>query len=479
MGKFYITTAIPYVNARPHIGHALEFVQADAIARYHRLSGDDTLLLSGADENALKNVQAAEKEGLPVQEFLDKYSQAFREFGNLLNVQVDIFQRGSDEVLHWPGVQKLWRACDASGDIYKKSYTGLYCVGCEMFYAPEELVDGKCPIHLRVPDTVTEENYFFRLSKYQDRIRQALESNEVKIVPENRKKEMLKFIERGLEDFSISRSKERARGVGVSIPGDGSQVMYVWFDALNIYMTGLGFGQADESRWQQFWPADIHAIGKDILRFHAVYWLGMLLSAGLPLPKTILSHGFITSGGQKMSKSLGNVVDPFAVVEKYGVDPVRYYLLKEIPTLDDGDFSVSRFAELYTAELANSLGNTASRVAKMAANVGFDQDVSQLRNPVWCADVALALGQTLDIRAGITGVMKLVADLEKRIAEKKPWSLSPEEATPLLRKYVSELRDIAWNLQPFLPSTAETLLKHFSAQKIVPLDPLFPRRSFE
>ena len=473
MGKFYITTAIPYVNARPHVGHALEFVQADVIARYHRLIGDDTLLLSGADENALKNVQAAEKENLPIQDFLDKYSQAFRDFGALLHVEIDIFQRGSDKKLHWPGVQKFWQRCVDSGDIYKKSYTGLYCVGCELFYTPEELMDGKCPIHLTVPDTVTEENYFFRLSKYQDQIREILETDRVKIVPENRKKEMLKFIERGLEDFSVSRTKERARGVGVPVPGDDSQVMYVWYDALNIYMTGLGYGQAHESQWENFWPADVHVIGKDILRFHAVYWIGMLLSARLPLPKTILTHGFITSGGHKMSKSLGNVIDPFGVVEKFGVDPTRYYLLKEIPTLDDGDFTESRFKEVYSSELANSLGNTASRVAKMAANAGYrSQERSE---PQWLPQVREALSETFDIRSGITVIMEKVAVLEKLIADEKPWTLSVEEVTPLLKKYISELQTIAWNLRPYLPETAEKLLAHFSTEKIQPLSPLFPR----
>ncbi len=475
MGKFYITTAIPYVNARPHIGHALEFVQADVLARYHRLIGDETILLTGADENALKNVQAAEKEGLPIGPFLDKYSQSFRELGSLLNVEVDVFQRGSDQARHWPGVQKFWQACETAGDLYKKSYTGLYCVGCEMFYTPDELVDGQCPIHLREPEQVTEENYFFRLSKYQNRIQQILESGEVQIIPENRQREMLQFVAKGLEDFSVSRTKERARGVGVPIPGDDAQVMYVWFDALNIYLTGLGFGQADASRWQKFWPADVHAIGKDILRFHAVYWLGMLLSAGLPLPKKILTHGFITSGGHKMSKSLGNVIDPFGMVEQYGVDPVRYYLLREIPTLDDGDFAEGRFRELYTAELANSLGNTASRVAKMAANVALTQNESTLPQLAWLPSVQTALGETLDIRAGIMAIMEQVAVLEKKIAADQPWTLAAAAATPLLQTYVSELRIIAWNLQPYLPDTAYRLLTHFSRGQIEPLAPLFPR----
>ncbi len=475
MSKFYITTAIPYVNGRPHVGHALEFVQTDALARFHRLSGKETRLLTGADENALKNVQTAEKEGLPVQEFLDKYSQYFRDFCTLLNVQADIFQRGSDRTLHWPGVQKFWQLCDASGDLYKKTYSGLYCVGCEAYYTPEELnEDGLCPNHLKAPEKVEEENFFFRLSRYQEQLHDLIASDAVAIVPSFRKKEILNFIDQGLNDFSVSRSIERARGIGVPVPGDDNQVMYVWFDALNIYMTGLGFGQEDESLWERLWPADIHVIGKDILRFHAIYWIAMLLSARLPLPKKILTHGFLTSNGQKMSKSLGNVVDPFALVEKYGVDPVRYYLLKEVPTQDDGDYSETRFLEVYNAELANSLGNTASRVAKMAANIGFTQE-ENLVPPQWLPGVAAALEYELDIRAALSSVMAEVAQLEKQIAVETPWALEPDAAAPLIAEYVAKLREVAWNLRPFLPGVAEVLFAAFSAPSIVPLSPLFPK----
>lgn len=472
--KFYITTAIPYVNGRPHVGHALEFVQTDALARFHRLSGDETRLLTGADENALKNVQTAEKEGLPIQDFLDKYSQFFRDFAVLMNVEADIFQRGSDREKHWPGVQKFWKLCESSGDLYKKTYSGLYCVGCEVYYTPEELTpEGLCPLHLKAPEKVEEENYFFKLSRYQSQLHDLIESDTVKIVPSFRKKEILNFIDSGLVDFSVSRSIERARGIGVPVPDDEAQVMYVWFDALNIYMTGLGFGQSDESLWETLWPADVHVIGKDILRFHAIYWIGMLLSAKLPLPKTILTHGFLTSGGQKMSKSLGNVVDPFALVEKFGVDPVRYYLLKEVPTQDDGDYSDSRFAEVYNSELANSLGNTASRVAKMASNIAFTQ--SDLTDPEWLSGVAAAMEYELDMRAAMNVIMDEVAQLEKKIAVDKPWALAPEDSLPLITEYVAKLREVAWNLRPFLPATADSLFATFSNPSLSPLQPLFPK----
>lgn len=475
MGTFYITTAIPYVNARPHLGHALEFMQADALARFHRQSGKEVRLLTGADENALKNVQAAEKEGLEIQPFLDKYSQAFREFATQMGVQADVFQRGSDRELHWPGVQKFWQLCDASGDLYKKSYKGLYCVGCEAYYTAEELVNGLCPTHLKPPEEVEEENYFFRLSRYQDQLHDLIASDQVQIVPAFRKKEMLNFIDQGLVDFSVSRSVERARGIGVPVPGDENQVMYVWFDALNIYMTGLGFGQADQSGWEKFWPADVHVIGKDILRFHAVYWIGMLLSAKLPLPKKILTHGFITSGGQKMSKSLGNVVDPADVVARFGLDPVRYYLLKEIPTQDDGDYSDSRFIEVYNSELAHSLGNTASRIAKLGSQVGLSGEVST-EAQTWFPAVQAAFENDLDIRAALVALLDEVGQLEKQLALDKPWAETDlERKTNLLRGYVGAFQRIVWNLQPFMPETAGKLFAHFTAAKIEPLSPLFPK----
>src|SRR5258708_251599 len=371
MNKFYITTAIPYVNGKPHIGHALEFVQTDTIARFHRLQGNDVVLLTGSDENSLKNVRAAESEGITTKELLDKYTKAWHEFSDLLNIQVDVFQRSFNPKTHFGGVQKLWALCDVAHDIYKKSYQGLYCVGCERYYKEGELIDGRCPVHLTVPEVVDEENYFFKLSKYEKRIRDLIASDAVFVTPEKIKNEMLAFIDRGLEDFSISRSLSRARGVGVPVPNDSDQVMYVWFDALAIYITGIGYG-LDEARWKKYWPADIHGIGKDIVRFHAIYWIGMLLSANLPLPKTIMTHGFITSGGQKMSKSIGNVIDPYEVVKRYGTDFTRYYLLSEIPTLDDGDFTYERADDLYLSDFANNIGNLVSRVAALCEKSGSE-----------------------------------------------------------------------------------------------------------
>ena len=263
--KYYLTTAIPYVNARPHIGHALEYIIADAIHRFYELAGYDVYFVSGADENAIKNVQAAEAAGVAPKKFLDKYSKIFADLYKLLGADLDEFRRGTDEKKHWPGVQKLWKLADKKGDIYKKKYKGFYCVGCASFKTKKDLVDGKCPDHDIKPDLVEEENYFFRLSKYQDKLLNLIESDEYKIFPKKRKNEVLSFIKQGLEDFSVSRSNERGRGVGVPVPGDDSQKIYVWFDALTIYMTGVGWGY-DEKLWRRWWPADLHIIGKDIIR---------------------------------------------------------------------------------------------------------------------------------------------------------------------------------------------------------------------
>jgi methionyl-tRNA synthetase len=470
MPKFYITTAIPYVNGKPHIGHALEYFQADTIRNYHDALNEETLLLSGADENALKNVQAAEKEGVDVQVFLDRNSGVFKEAFETLGVKLDVFQRGSDSEKHWPGVQKLWKLCADNGDIYKKEYTGLYCVGCESFKTESELVDGLCPDHKTKPEEVTEENYFFKLSKYQDQLIQLIESGEFKITPENKKTESVAFIKQGLEDFSISRSKERAKGVGVPVPGDDSQVMYVWFDALNIYMTGVGFGWDDEM-WQKWWPADVHVIGKDINRFHTVYWPAMLLSAKLPLPKQILIHGFITSGGQKMSKTIGNVIDPFEMVNKYGLEPFRYYLLSQIPIDGDGDFTEEKFREIYNADLANGLGNLCARIAKLCENnhVSVEYETADKFDPEFHT-----LMKDFKFNEILEYIWRQIKALDVRLNAEKPWELDSENAGTFLKQYVGKLLVISTQLRPFMPETANKIITHFRGS-IKAIEPLFPR----
>lgn len=474
MSTYHLMPAIPYVNAKPHLGHVLEWFQADTLARYQRLLGKEVSFICGADENSLKNVQAAEKAGQEPQAWLDEYAQIFKEAFAFFDISLTGFRRGSDQKLHWPGVQKLWQLC--SHDMYQKTYQGLYCVGCESYYTPDELVDGKCPEHLTVPETVKENNYFFKLSKYQSQIHDLISSDQLKIVSDQYKKEMLGFVDHGLEDFSVSRSIERGRGVGVSVPNDPTQVMYVWFDALTIYMTSIGWGY-DEEEWRHWWHDQgeiTHVIGKGINRFHAVYWIGMLLSAGLPLPKTISVHGYITANGQKMSKSLGNVIDPFELVKTYGLESVRYYLLKAIPSHADGDFNYERFADIYTADLANGLGNVCSRVAKLCEKVKFSQDLAKIggRNfSPWYQEKM----DCVELDAVLIAIQEKISQLDQMLSETKPWQLTGETQLEVLTAAVEKILHIAFELQPFLPKTATHILNHFSQPSIAALSPLFPR----
>lgn len=470
MKKYYLTTAIPYVNGLPHVGHSLEYFEADAIKRYYRLSGFETLLLSGADENALKNIQAAEKENIPVQEFLDRNSKIWHDTFKDLNIDLDIFQRGSDEKKHWPGVQKLWKLCSENGDIYKKEYEGLYCIGCESFKTPEELIDGLCNIHHTKPEAVKEENYFFKLSKYQEKLIQLIESNELIVTPENKRQETLSFIKSGLEDFSVSRSNKRAKGIGVPVPDDPDQKIYVWFDALDIYMTGIGFGW-DEENFKKWWPADLHIIGKDINRFHTVYWPAMLLSAGLPLPKQILIHGFVNLKGEKISKSVGNVISPQDIVKEYGLEPLRYFMLSQIPIDSDGDFTDERFKEVYNSDLANGLGNLVSRVAKLIETnqpVYEDIKIDDFSPYVHNAFMNFKFNEAL------SAIWIRVKNLDKKLNDWEPWKKTDIKEAPEWNELISGIKQVAFDLQPFLPETAEKILKQFS-KPIQSGVPLFPR----
>lgn len=469
--KIYLTTAIPYVNAKPHVGHAQENVIADTIHRYWEQKGKKVRIVSGADENALKNVQAAEKVKIPVQKFLDENSKQFEDFYKLLGVNLDEFRRGSDKDKHWPGAQKLWKLIDRAGDIYKKKYKGLYCIGCEAFKTKKDLVDNKCPDHDKEPVEIEEENYFFKLSKYQNKLINLIESGRYEITPDKKKREILSFIKGGLEDFSISRTEERVKDIGVPVPGDPSQKLYVWVDALSIYMTGVGFGYNNEL-WKTWWPADLHVIGKDIIRFHAVYWPAFLLSAKLPLPKKLLVHGFITSGGRKMSKTIGNVVDPCEIIEKYGVEPLRYYLLSQIPTKDDGDFTIKRFEEVYQANLANGLGNLISRVAGMAeasATKFKKTDKKSITNKVGGAIERYELNVALDL------IWAQIKEADIYINNKKVWELKGRKKEKALIELVEKIRQIAVDLKPFLPETAKKIEKQYAGSTIKTGKPLFPR----
>lgn len=478
MNKFYITAAIPYVNASPHLGHALEFVQGDVITRFKKLQKVDTLYISGSDENGLKIVQAAEKQGLSPQQLADKNTEVFKKLIKALNVEIDVWRRGSDKNLHWPGTHKLWQLCKKNGDIYKKLYGGYYCVGCEDFYTKKDLIDGKCPEHLTKPEWVEEENYFFNLKKYQEQIERLIVEDKLVIIPQTRKNEVLSFIRRGLEDFSISRSKKRAKNWGIPVPDDDNQVIYTWYDALNVYQTAVGFGY-DDKLWQKWWPADVHIIGKGILRFHAVYWIGMLLSAKLLLPKSIFVHGYITAEGQKMSKTLGNIIDPFELIKKYGTDPLRYYLLREIPSYSDGDFSERRFKEVYNSDLANGLGNLVARVAKLASIIkDFKIPSRSHSNNTYYYSEHKEYEKAFEefrFNDALTFIWEKVAAANRKIDKEKPWELKGEKLEKVLTLLIAQILEIALLLKPFLPETSKKIISQFSEPTIKSQPPLFPR----
>ncbi len=479
--RYYITTAIPYVNANPHIGFALEIVQADAVARWQRLRGRRVRFQTGTDENSLKNVQAAEAAGIPVRRFCDQYSARFAALRDALQLSTDAFLRTTSE-LHIRGAQKLWSLCDPD-DIYLRPYRGYYCVGCEAFYTPKDLVEGRCPEHKTEPELSEEENYFFRLSRYQERLDTLIATDEYRVIPETRKNEILSFIRMGLEDFSISRSAARARNWGIPVPGGAGQVVYVWFDALANYLTGLGFNE-DAPLCREFWPADLHVIGKGILRFHAAYWPAMLMSAKLPLPRALFVHGYLTVNGEKISKSLGNVIDPFSLVEEYGSDPVRYFLLRKIPPYEDGDFSRAGLEAVYDADLANTLGNLMSRITNMADRYGFAEIASEGRpapdglSPDE-AEVAAAMNRC-DFRAALDCIFAAAGRCNRHIEETRPWVLAKDPArTGELREVIGTLvwcgQEIGRFLQPFLPEAAGRLGAAFAERPIRKLSPLFPR----
>jgi len=466
--KFYITTAIDYVNAPPHLGHALEKIQTDAIARYHRILGDEVLFLTGTDENSLKNVQAARDEKISVKELVDRNAKIFYGLKDVLNLSFDDFIRTTEE-RHIKGVQKLWLACKK--DIYKKKYQGLYCVGCEEFYKDSELANGLCPEHKTKPELVEEENYFFKLSKYQKELKRIIETGELKIIPETRKNEVLSFIEKGLEDICISRSIERAHGWGIQVPGDSSQIIWVWMDALSNYINAVGYAP-DKKKFKEYWPADIHVIGKGISRFHCIYWPAFLLSANLPLPKKIFIHGYLTVGGQKMSKSLGNVIEPFELVKKYGTDAVRYFLLREIPPFEDGDFTYEKFEKRYNSDLASGLGNLVARVINLVTKSKIQNLESKIAiknsklkgeiNKTW-NNWENALDE-FKFNEALKVIWDLISFCDKFIEEEKPWQKSEKQQTAISNLQIAIL-NIAEMLKPFLPQTSGKILKQLKTEK--------------
>jgi methionyl-tRNA synthetase len=506
--RVYLSTTTPYVNARPHLGHALELVQADVLARHHRLAGDQVRFQTGTDDNSLKNVLAAEAEGVSVAELVSRYAGAFAGLREPLALSFDDFIRTSSDPRHRPGVERLWRACADQGDLYLKHYEGRYCVGCEQFYKPAELRDDLCPEHLTQPQLVAEENWFFRLSRYADQLHDLVSSGALRIEPAARRNEVLGFIAGGLEDFSVSRSTGRARGWGIPVPGDPGQVIYVWWDALGNYITALGYGTdaADYRRWWAGADRRVHLVGKGVLRFHAVYWPAILLSAGEPLPTDILVHDYLTAGGRKISKSGpgSDGADPVALASRYGTDAVRWWLLREVPRLGDADFTADRLVARANDDLANDLGNLVSRAVTLvhryrqgkvpragaarpepAGHAPAGRALAELRHQA-PQRVAAALA-AFDFRAATAAIWAVVEEANRYVERVQPWRLARaerdgdpacgeqlDESLALLIETCSQLgRDLA----PFLPGLAARIQAACddSAGQLPPARPVFPR----
>lgn len=478
--KYYVCTTIPYVNDKPHLGHAMLHLYADVIARYRRQLGDDVLLSCGTDEHGGKMAEAAAKAKMPPKQFVDQVSASFREGLKVLEISYDRFIRTTDPE-HEKRAQIAWQ--NMTKDFYRKSYEGWYCTGCEEFKTEDYVKEtkGVCPLHNRSYERLSEENYFFKLSKYAPAIAKAIETDEYKVIPLARKKEILNVIKSGLEDLSISRPTARVNW-GIPVPGDPTQTMYVWFEALLNYITTLGY--PDKADFKKYWPADVQVIGKDILRFHGAVWPGMLLSLGLPLPKKLFVHGFVTSGGKKMSKTLGNVIDPLQLAGEYGVEAFRYYVYRHIPTYTDGDFSMDRFVAAYNDELADQLGNGVSRIAAMISRYqqGLIGEIPGPKHDI--AKYSEAMEACRFDRA-LEEAWEQVRGLNQYIDEEKPWQIAaPKKGDPdnehlqeVLAYCASSLLEIAAMIKPFLPATAAAIEGVFSSGIVKPLaGPLFPKR---
>jgi len=462
--KFYITTSIAYTNAPPHLGFALELIQADVLARYHRFLKEDVFFLTGTDEHGLKIERKAREAGQEPLAFVTALSEKFQELTKVLHISNNDFIRTTDRQRHWPTVEKIWRQLVRQGDIYKKQYRGLYCVGCEAFLKEKDLVNGQCPYHQKKPEVIEEENYFFRLAKYAPLVKKEIEKNKIKIVPTVRRNEILNFIQQGIEDISISRSKKQCQW-GIPVPDDPDQVIYVWFDALLNYL------------WpRRYWPANVQCIGKDIFRFHALIWPAILLAANLKRPKTIFVHGFITVGGQKMSKSLGLVVDPFVLVKNYGVDAARYFFLREIPTTEDGDFTLEKFIERYNGDLANGLGNLVARIITLAQISNCQLPISKkIQNSKFRNEIENTWGnwrkaiEEFKFNEALGVVWELISFCDRYIEKERPWENKNQE---VISDLLVAIKNIAELLQPFLPETSAKILEQLKTKKS---QPLFPR----
>ncbi len=467
---YYITTAIDYVNSLPHIGTAYEKITADCIARAKRLLGYDVRFCMGTDEHSINVKKKAVEEGLTPLEYCDRMVPKFEDIWARLAISYDDFIR-TTEARHKVAVRELFRRIQERGDIEIAHYEGWYCEGCEAFIQEKDLVDGACPNHQRPPTWIEEENYFFKLSRYAGRLLDHIRANPDFIRPESRRNEIIRLIEGGLDDISVSRS---GFDWGIPLPNDPSHVVYVWFDALINYISSLGFGSDDETLMEKYWPADLHVIGKDITRFHCVIWPAMLMSGGVPVPKSVFGHGFIYHRGEKMSKSLGNVVAPLDIVDAYGPDPLRYFMLREVVYGQDGDFTYERFIERYNSDLANDLGNLVSRTLSMidrylggrlpvgaiAGKGGISFDFNNYIYRWTQAIENLELSKACDI------VFEYIRSANRVIEEKAPWNLAKDDAkrdelTAVLCDLANAIVGIAKLIAPYMPVTAEEIWRRF------------------
>ncbi|MFN8060055.1 MAG: methionine--tRNA ligase [Vicinamibacterales bacterium] len=466
MSRFYLTTAIDYVNSRPHLGHALEKIGADVIARYHRLIGDETRLVIGNDEHSQNVFRRAREQGLDPLVYCDQMETAFRDVWRRLGISYDDFIR-TTEPRHRAAVQKLVERCHAAGDVYEGFYEGWYCVGCEAFKQEKDLVDGRCPIHLTKPEWIREKNYFFRLSAYRDRLLRHYDDHPRFVQPEIRRNELLRLLESGLDDISISRA---GQNWGIPVPFDPASVVYVWFDALINYASAVGYG-TDEVVFERWWPANLHVVGKDITRFHAVVWPAMLMSAGLALPEQVFGHGWVHFKGQRMSKTLGTVVDPLEAADRLGPDPLRLFLVKEIAFGGDGDFSWDRFEERYNADLANNLGNLVSRVTTMIDRYGGGVARAPVVASSTLADRALeAVSGAADAMSSLAleraaqRAFDLVDQTNEYLADEAPWTLARDPSrhdrvAQVLAEAAEAVRIAGVLLLPIMPASAAEILR--------------------
>ncbi|MBR2658711.1 methionine--tRNA ligase [Candidatus Saccharibacteria bacterium] len=469
MAKVYITTAIPYMNGAPHIGHAMDYCLADVCARYHKMIGDEVRFSAGTDEHGNKIEQKARELGVPVKQYVDENVEKFKEFINKLGVEYTDFVRTTDAG-HERRVQEIWKKL--SPYIYKAKYAGWYCTGCERYVTEKEYEenDGVCPDHQKPYEKFEEENYYLKISEFKNEIRAAIESDELLILPEFRKKEMLALLEES-PDVSISRPKSQLDW-GVPVPGDENQVMYVWMDALANYITVLGYPENDISEW---WPATAEFVGKDILRFHSIIWPAMLIGLKLPFPKALVSHGMVLSNGQKMSKSIGNVVGPMEVIEKHGLEAFRYYFLRHIDTFDDSDFTWEKFENAYNNELANDLGNLVQRLATMIHKNNIEIKIEDRE----LAAEYLELMNNFEFSKAFDYVWERIQNINRKIDEEKPWMLAKsgevEKLSLCLNGLANELLFANKMLLPFLPETATKIADVFGGEVTPPEQPLFPK----